>query len=547
MWIGFMTVSAIFLQASDTLPWKLVGISSLVFVLGLVDDIYQLRPRSKFLVQLFAAALVLGCGVVYPLRGNWFIDGLISLFWIVGITNAFNLLDNMDGLSAGTALISSFYLIVFYVTSGSHSQAVLVSLAAGVIAGFLLFNFNPARIFMGDGGSLFIGFLLGTVSLLGVTHISGMPALVLAPMAVLAVPILDTFFVSATRRLRGQPVSVGGTDHISHRLVHLGLNERNAVLLLYALTALSGAVALAARHFLYPPALGLIALWFLFLFLFGVHLFRADVSHDCHARPIRWPFLQHLLGRDTLALLLDPVVLSLSYYFAHFLRFQTHPSESDVALFLRSWPIVLAAKFACLWVCRIYRHSWWRGSVTDAYRLGCASLMGEVLAVLLLVGAYRFGGYSRAVFLVDCLLSWGMLLAVRRSFGLFEEAMHRWSSPNQPARRVFVLGTSENARFVLRFLRGQCIECVGLIDTNGGRDLGRYVWGAQVVGRLDDLIQTAREHGVFEAVLPENEALSCSEAELRDFFRRDHLRLTKLGLYSADGDSKPRSQPRAQP
>ena len=545
MWLGFMTVSVVFLHASDTLAWKLVEISSLVFALGLVDDIFQLRPWPKFLVQLFAAALVVGCGVVYPLRGNWGIDALMSLVWIVGITNAFNLLDNMDGLSAGTALISSFYLIVFYVTSGLYRQAVLVSLVAGVIAGFLIFNFNPARIFMGDGGSLFIGFMLGTVSLLGVTHISGMPTLVLAPIAVLAVPILDTCFVSATRRLRGQPVSVGGTDHLSHRLVRLGLNERNAVLLLYALTALSGAVALAARHFLYPPALGLIALWFLFLFLFGVHLFCADASSDPHAHPIRWLFPSHLLERDTLALLLDPVVLSISYYFAYFLRFQTHLSDGDVALFLRSWPIVLAAKFACLWLCRIYRHSWWRGSPTDAYRLGCASLMGEVVAVLLLVAAYRFAGYSRVVFLVDWVLSWGMLLATRRSFGLFREAMHSWSSPSQFARRVFVLGTSENARFVLRFLREHCIECVGLIDTNGGRDLGRFVWGTQVVGRLSDLMQTAREHGVFEAVLPENEALSCSEAELRDFFLRDHLQLTKLGLYFADGDAKPRSQPRS--
>jgi len=546
MWIGFMTASAIFLRASDVLSWKLVGISSLVFALGLVDDIFQLRPRPKFLAQLLAAALVLGCGVVYPLRGNWLIDGLSSLFWIVGITNAFNLLDNMDGLSAGTALISSFYLIVFYVTSGAHSQAVLVSLAAGVIAGFLLFNFHPARIFMGDGGSLFIGFLLGTVSLLGVTHVSGMPVLVLAPTAVLAVPILDTFFVSATRRLRGQPVSVGGTDHISHRLVRLGLNERQAVLSLYALTALSGAVALAARHYLYPPALGLIALWFLFLFLLGVHLFRTDVSDGSHACPTQWLFLQHLLERDALALLLDPVVLSLSYYFAYFLRFQSHPAESDVALFQRSWPIVLAAKFACLWLCRVYRHSWWRGSVNDAYRLGRASLVGEVVAVLLLVGVYRFAGYSRVVFVVDCLLSWGMLLAVRRSFGLFGEAIHRWSSPSPSARRVFVLGTSENARLALPYLRGQCIECVGLIDTNGGRDLGRYVWGTQVVGRLDDLILTAREHGVFEAVLPENEALLCSEAELRDFFRRDHLRLTKLGLYSADSDPRHTLDPRAR-
>src|SRR5581483_10812042 len=162
---------------------------------------------------------------------------------------------------------------IFYLSGGFLGYAVLVSIIAGAAAGFLFFNFNPARIFMGDAGSLFIAFLLG------ITHVSGVPALVFAPAVVLAIPIFDTFFVSVTRRLHGQRVSVGGTDHSSHRLVRLGLNERTAVLLLYALSAGSGAIAILMRHLLYTRAIGLIAFWFLFLFLFGIHLFQTDSGH----------------------------------------------------------------------------------------------------------------------------------------------------------------------------------------------------------------------------------------------------------------------------
>jgi UDP-GlcNAc:undecaprenyl-phosphate/decaprenyl-phosphate GlcNAc-1-phosphate transferase len=253
---------------------KLIAIATLVFALGLFDDIFHFRAGPKFLVQILAALLVLNCGLFYPLRESMVVNGVLSLLWIVGITNAFNLLDNMDGLSAGVGLISALYLTLFFFGRSPHESALLVAILAGCIGGFLLFNFYPAKIFMGDAGSLFIGFILATVSLLDITHVSGVPAFVLAPVTVLAVPLLDTFFVSVTRRLRGQPISVGGTDHSSHRLMRLGLHERDAVLLLYLLTAASGALALMLRKYIYPQAIGLIAFWYLFLAVFGIHLFR---------------------------------------------------------------------------------------------------------------------------------------------------------------------------------------------------------------------------------------------------------------------------------
>jgi UDP-GlcNAc:undecaprenyl-phosphate/decaprenyl-phosphate GlcNAc-1-phosphate transferase len=533
LWLGFILSCAFLLPRSNHLVWFLLAVSSLMFFFGLVDDLAHLQPRSKILLQLMSAALLMSCGVIYPLRPNLLINVIFSIVWIVGITNAFNLLDNMDGLSAGTALIVSLYLIIFYTISNSPQYALLVAIAAGSIAGFLLFNFNPARIFMGDCGSLFIGFFLGSVSLLQVTHISGVANFVLGPMAVLAIPIFDTLFVSVTRRLRGQPVSVGGTDHSSHRLVSLGLSERKAVFLLYFLAAASGTAALAARKLFWPYAVGLVSSWYLLLLLFGIHLFRGDDSTHEHS-PFSKSWLKYVFHRDTLAFLLDPLALTLAYYLAYFFRFRISVPHSEISIFLRSLPIVLSAKIAALFVFKIYRHSWWRGSIGDAFRLARATVFGEVVIVLVLTGLYRFNGYSRVVFVVDCALSWILLLGVRKSFFLFRESVRMWASEKPAQGPVFVLGTSENAELALRFLRDRRILCAGLIDTNGGGDLNRRVWGAQVVGRLDELTVLASRYGVTSVILPENEALPCSEAEFHSRCRHDKLQVMKLGLYAAN-------------
>jgi FlaA1/EpsC-like NDP-sugar epimerase len=167
--------------------------------------------------------------------------------------------------------------------------------------------------------------------------------------------------------------------------------------------------------------------------------------------------------------------------------------------------------------------------------LGKAVIIGEILAVLAVIGLYRFVGYSRVLFIVDAFVSWALLVAVRRSFTIFRHSMHVLRSPILTERRVFVLGTSEQAEMALYFLQGQRIHCTGLIDMNGGGDLGRHLWGAPVLGRVDDLGRLASRYGVFEVVLPESEPIPCSEVEFCEFCRRENLILTKLGLYAAEG------------
>jgi UDP-GlcNAc:undecaprenyl-phosphate GlcNAc-1-phosphate transferase len=540
LFVGFATLTIAFIPWSNYLLWRLIGIASLMFVLGLVDDIYHLTPARKFAGQLLVAGLLISIGIVYPLCGSLTVNIVVSVLWLVGITNAFNLLDNMDGLSAGIALISACYLTVFYAIGGYRDQAVIVALAAGAIAGFLAFNFSPARVFMGDSGSLFIGFMLGSTSIVEVTHVAGVPAFVLAPVTVLAIPIFDTLFVSVTRRLRGQAVSQGGTDHSSHRLVRLGLQERRAVLLLYALSAGSGAVALLTRHSSSAGAPGLIGFWFFFLLLFGVHLFQDEVKHDALASSTAKPLLRQLLSRDMLVFLLDPLAMALSFYLAYSLRFGGRIPVADRALGLRALPIVVAIKVLSLWLFRAFRHSWWRGSISDLYRLGSATLIGELMAVVVLTGLYRFDGFSRTAFLLDALITLALLLVIRRSPAFFRDTIYTCRIVPPAQRRVFILGTSARAELALRFLRDQSIECAGFIDTNGGVDLRRYVFGRPVLGRLDDLDWLSKRHGISEVVLPDSEQILSPGVDFQSFCQRRQLRITKLGLYEDPNDEEPR-------
>jgi UDP-GlcNAc:undecaprenyl-phosphate GlcNAc-1-phosphate transferase len=197
---------------------------------------------------------------------------------------------------------------------------------------------------------------------------------------------------------------------------------------------------------------------------------------------------------------------------------------------------VIATKLLSLWICRTFRHSWWRGSVSDLYRLGWATLAGEVMSVLALTGLYRFNGFSRTVFVLDASITWVLLVVVRRSFALFRDTIYTCRGQSPAQRRVFILGTSAQAELALRFLRDQSIECAGFIDTNGGADLRRYVFGRPVLGRLDDLGWLSKTHGVSEVILPDCEQILLPGMDLQAFCQRRALRLTKLGLYEERKD-----------
>ena len=258
----------------------ILAASTSLFLVGLIDDFLHLAPYQKLIGQLGAAAAVAWFGLILPWTGSPIVNVLITLFWLVGMTNALNMLDNMDGLAAGVSAIAATFLSWNFYATQQWPQALLLLAFAGALLGFLIHNHQPASIFMGDCGSMFVGFLLaGSVLTYGSGHgrSRSVVAVLAVPLLVLVVPIFDTTLVTLLRKLAGRPASQGGRDHTSHRLVALGLSEKHAVWMLYTFAIAAGSLATLVRDAPLRVSLGAIATFIAALTILGVYLARVRV------------------------------------------------------------------------------------------------------------------------------------------------------------------------------------------------------------------------------------------------------------------------------
>src|SRR5437660_3541275 len=209
--------------------WVVIGSASFLFLVGLLDDWLHIKPYQKLIGQVIGAAIVVNYGLVLPWTRSLPANMVITIFWLIGITNAVNLLDNMDGLATGIAAIASGFLTLNFITSNQPTEALMLAGFAAALIGFLIYNSNPASIFMGDSGSMFIGFFLASSALINISGGRSRTLVVLAvPILVLFIPIFDATFVTILRKLSGRAASQGGRDHTSHRLVAIGLSEKRA-------------------------------------------------------------------------------------------------------------------------------------------------------------------------------------------------------------------------------------------------------------------------------------------------------------------------------
>lgn len=233
--------------------------ATLMIVMGVLDDRRGLGSYVKLLGQLLAATLLVYSGVQIQLFGGW-IDILITLLWVVGITNALNLLDNMDGLSGGVAMIAAIYFTLLAAMSDQYLVGALAAALAGACAGFLVYNWNPSHIFMGDAGSLFLGFMLAAVAIKLRFPSNSVAVTWMIPLLVLGLPIFDTSMVFVSRLRRGKnPLTTPGKDHISHRLAHVLGSRREAVLVCYLLCCALGTAAVFVSQATFGEAIVLAA------------------------------------------------------------------------------------------------------------------------------------------------------------------------------------------------------------------------------------------------------------------------------------------------
>ncbi len=227
----------------------LVGAAGML-LLGLFDDKYELRPATKFSGQLLVALLVAGAGARITLFvPNPIFSYAITILWILTVTNAFNFMDNMNGLCAGLGIIGAFYFGTISALAGQYLVALIAFLACGALLGFLPYNFPRARVFLGDSGSHLTGYLLAVLAILPHFYTPKHPRIlaVLSPLLILAVPLGDLVRVVLFRWRNGRPFYLGDTNHLSHRLVQFGLSPAWTVMLIWLLAALLGALALVLR------------------------------------------------------------------------------------------------------------------------------------------------------------------------------------------------------------------------------------------------------------------------------------------------------------
>ncbi len=249
IYIGFMAAALTLVPFSTKASGILAG-GTLIVILGVVDDMRPLSSRFKLIVQIIAALILVSCGVRVEWVTNPFntIQGMtylsyfsypITVFWVVGVTNTLNLIDGLDGLAAGIASIAAFTLLAVSLMSGYTAVAIYTAALAGACIGFLPYNFNPAKIFMGDTGSTFLGFILAAISIEGA--MKGAATLAIAiPVLALGLPIFDTTFAIIRRAVNGRPIMEADKGHLHHRLLALGLSQRQVVCTLYAASAFLG-------------------------------------------------------------------------------------------------------------------------------------------------------------------------------------------------------------------------------------------------------------------------------------------------------------------
>lgn len=432
----------ILMATSAIVPFMHVGgaVAELLFLtlgmalLGFIDDIIGLGPKPKLIVQVLFAIFAVNAGIVHPLSHFAIVNAAFTVFWIVGITNAFNLIDNIDGLAGGVAIIALAQILLLAGMKVPASTLALSLLAS--IVGFLFFNLNPAKVFMGDVGSLPIGFFLACASIMTASRLSSLGSLLLVPCLVLFIPIFDMLLVTITRRLNGRAISRGARDHTSHRLVLLGLTERQAVTILYAMALVAGVLGFCWERFWPDWGAGFLTLFLVGATLFWLYLAKLELPQSWLSEStvlvINLPAFFWRVAAKCSAFVLDAILVVLAFYFARL----SNLAELGPFFLVQFWIAsiaVLVTKLTFLVACGVYRERWSLTRARDTLAILKAIFLSTcfILVTWLVLPSHQ--RVPIKIILSDAGLSALLLLLTRTSTRLFDFALGRLrvSSPVQ--------------------------------------------------------------------------------------------------------------------
>lgn len=504
-------LASLFLPLSGEFRGVATG-ATLVFFLGVVDDRFVLKPSTKLIGQLVAACIFTAMFYQqHPPQVIWLMP--FAIFWIAGITNALNLLDNMDGLSSGVATIVALMMAAYSALSGDTNVALAALIVAGASGGFLIFNFNPAKIFMGDCGSMFLGYTLACLSLMGNSGVlsGNLFTALLLPTLVLATPLFDTVFVSINRVRHGRPISQGGRDHTSHRLVLLGFSERRAVFYLYGITAWFGLIALwgSLLNDLWAMfAVTVVSLGALLVFgqfLGEVKTYSPEEYERLKERQLqadgRRAFSRVILHkRRFMEALIDFSLICACYVVAYTLRF-----EQDFDVFYQrqmafTLPYVVASQMVAFFFVRLYRGLWRYATISDLGALARGVILGTAIAWTLLE-IFQSGSYSRSPLIIQSILL--LLTTGSARLGLKALRYHFALVGHEDSKRVLVVGAGDAGELAVReMMNNKSLQLtpVGFIDDD---PLKRHaaIHGVRVLGPRSQLLRLVEQMDIDEIVI----------------------------------------------
>ena len=546
MYVAF--VSGMFLFGREILvqDWRMIGLlvgATIMFVSGLVDDVWTLKPYVKLMFQLLAVVVAVSTGLYFHLFGP-LLGVPLSAFWIIGITNAFNFLDGMDGMAAGVASIVCLNVFLFDFLGGWTIISLPALILMGAMLGFLVFNFNPAKIFMGDTGSLMIGYTLATVTIIGSNRdVSNLAITILFPLLIMTVPIFDTTLVTVLRSLAGRKLSQGGKDHTMHRLAQLGLSERNTVLLIWAISLLSGGLVIAYN--LMPRLVLVVVAVLLWAALYYFGMFLAQVNVYTHGmeglgrRMIRLPgriLRVVILNRmPSTQLLVDFLLVGVAILSGYLIKYDGRIPAWHVRTIVYAFPILAVGKIATLHAFGLYRQIWRYLSYRDLWSLFGACTLGSLLSMAVIVLLNRFIGFSRAIFFIDWLFFFGLVVASRVAIRTLRDSFLRGRPQGS---EVVIYGAGDSGNRLLDELYTNKLydfRPVAFFDADPVKH-GKTIQGVPVAGGLEKMTEFVASHGVRQVVLAVPTATRedlapvyslCEEKGLR-VFRYEPARIFKV-------------------
>ena len=497
--------------------WPALLVAVVLFVIGWYDDVLPMSALAKMVSSLAAAAFfVLSLVTLQTTTPMHAALTVAAMLWFGGLVNAINLLDNMDGLAAGVTAVAALALAVtFHAELGPALVAVLVALAGG-LAGFLVWNRNPAKLFMGNCGSLAIGGVIAACATVAIARAGTLNAAVTVAL-ILVVPIFDSAFVVLLRRLAGRSTTRGNIDHTSHRLVSAGFTDRTSVWLLYALGAAGGAIGYLV-HTHSAAALPIAAAFGIGVLMMALSLARVPAYAGQDFQAVQNASFAPLLSDLTFRwhageVLLDLVLITTCYYAAYRFRFE---GDADLPVFLGSFslslPVILGCQLGALYVSGLYSRMWSTFGLHDLSTVVRAVWSGVIVSVLVVTYLYKFQAFSRSVFIIDGVLLTVAIVATRSSFRLFGRMIARVSPHRQ---RVAIYGAGGRGQMLVREMLaddGWARTPVAFIDDDPSKRSRRFV-GVPVRGTSAELATLIGRLDVEEIVI--SSPLIDAEAEAR--------------------------------